>query len=480
MFRENDTWFHSANRYETGIKYICSPVVRATTLTILLLLSLVITTAASAERSLLDEKRGVITVAPVIQKTSSAVVNISVATSVPGSDNPLYRDPFFRKFFGLPEEPRNRKALSAGSGVIVDAEKGYILTNHHVIDNAETITVKLNDSRSFKARLIGSDAATDIALIQVKADKLNALEFGASDKLQVGDFVVAIGNPFGLGQTVTSGIVSALGRSGISRDKFENFIQTDASINPGNSGGALINTKGELIGINTAIIAPGGGNVGIGFAVPSNMAKAVMNQLIRHGVVKRGRIGVSIQDLTPDLAKALDISVQHGALISQVENGSSADKAGMKPGDIILEIDGRSVKNSNSVRNIIGLKEIDSKANVLVYRKGKKITLEVSVSAPQTVQIDASEISRQLAGAKITELPDRHPAGDSIHGVLISEVAVNSPAWSIGLRAGDIITSINRRAVESIADFNEIMNAAGDVLAINIRRGDSEFYIVIR
>lgn len=275
-------------------------------------------TAASPQRSLAD----------VLETITPAVVNIAVKSRDPAESNPLYNDPFFRRYFNLPEQ---RQRMSAGSGVIVDADKGYILTNHHVVANAGEIAVTLKDRRRFTAELVGSDQATDIALLRIDAKRLTALPFGDSARLRVGDTVVAIGNPFGLGQTVTSGIVSALGRSGINVEGYEDFIQTDASINPGNSGGALVTADGRLVGINTAIIAPAGGNVGIGFAVPVGMASAVMKQLIEHGEVRRGRIGVAVQDLTPDLAEALGISETHGAVVGSVDRDSPAARAVFRP-----------------------------------------------------------------------------------------------------------------------------------------------------
>ena len=270
---------------------------------------------ASARAPFLDEQRGVLTLAPMLEKVTPAVVNISVATSVAGQENPLLRDPFFRRYFGLPDATPRHELTAAGSGVIIDAEKGYVVTNHHVARNAERISITLKDGRQFKATLVGSDAATDVALLKTEGSGLKSVALGDSDQLAVGDVVLAIGNPFGLGQTVTSGIVSALGRSGLNAENYEDFIQTDAPINPGNSGGALVNSKGEAIGINTAIIAPGGGNVGIGFAVPINMVKAVVRQLEATGHVRRGRIGVAVQSITPDVAEAMKLPTTGGALI---------------------------------------------------------------------------------------------------------------------------------------------------------------------
>jgi len=270
------------------------------------------------------------TLAPLLEQVTPAVVNIAVLSRSPEQDNPMLRDPFFRRFFGLPETAKPQ--ISAGSGVIVDARGGYVLTNHHVVKDAEQIAVTLKDGRRLQGKLVGSDAATDIALLKVEGDNLNALTLGDSDALRVGDYVMAIGNPFGLGQTVTSGIVSALGRTGLNIEGYEDFIQTDASINPGNSGGALVNLRGELIGVNTAIIGPSGASVGIGFAIPSNMARAVMTQLVKFGEVKRGRIGLTTQDLTPELARSLALApATRGAVVVEVAQGSPPTKQACAP-----------------------------------------------------------------------------------------------------------------------------------------------------
>lgn len=340
---------------------------------------------AAAQYPSIDPERGVMTMAPLLERTTPGVVNVSVASRVPVAQNPLLADPFFRRFFDVPGQeappPSQREAISAGSGVIVDARRGLVLTNHHVVADAERITVTLKDQRSYEAQLVGSDPATDIALLRILAGDLEQLAFGDSSALKVGDLVVAIGNPFGLGQTVTSGIVSALGRSGITDQRLEDFVQTDAPINPGNSGGALINSKGELIGINTAILAPGGGNVGIGFAVPSNMARAVMDQLLRFGEVRRGRIGVVIQDLTPALAESMGVAVQQGAVIAQVERGSAAARAGLRAGDVVLAADGQPVRSSADLRNRIGLVEVDRTVTLDLLRGGRRSQVGVKVSA---------------------------------------------------------------------------------------------------
>ncbi|TVR80614.1 MAG: Do family serine endopeptidase [Rhodospirillales bacterium] len=328
------------------------------------------------------ERDGVPTLAPLLERATDAVVNISVLTPAPTYQNPLMQDPFFRRFFNLPETlPEGRPRVSAGSGVIVDAGQGYVLTNYHVIRNATRVAVTLKDRRRFDASLVGSDPATDIAVLKIDARDLTALPIGDSDRVQVGDFVLAIGNPFGLGQTVTSGIVSALGRGGLRVEGYEDFIQTDASINPGNSGGALIDLHGRMIGVNTAIVAPAGGNVGIGFAVPSNMARAVMDQITRYGEVRRGRLGVSIQDVTPDIADALDLERVRGALVADVQQGSSAARAGIRSGDVIVRLNGDSIEGAGDLRNKVGLIPVGEQVELTLIRRGRTMTVQAEVGA---------------------------------------------------------------------------------------------------
>jgi Do/DeqQ family serine protease len=322
--------------------------------------------------ALLDAERGVLTLAPLLADITPGVVNIAVRSRVERPANPLVDDPFFRRFFDLPEVPRQRDVLSAGSGVIVDARRGYVLTNSHVVANAAEVQVTLKDARTYPARLVGSDPATDVALLQVDARDLTAVPLGDSARLEVGDLVVAIGNPFGLGQTVTSGIVSALGRSGLGIEGYEDFIQTDASVNPGNSGGALVNSRGELVGINTAILGPSGSNIGIGFAVPVNMARAVMTQLVEHGEVRRGRLGITIQDLTPALADAMSLDLRGGAVISAIEAGSPAARAGLALGDVIVEVNGQPVLDADDLRNLIGLLPVGTDLAIVLYRDGRE------------------------------------------------------------------------------------------------------------
>jgi Do/DeqQ family serine protease len=320
--------------------------------------------------------------APMLTNITAGVVNIAVKGRV-REQNPLLQDPFFRRFFNVPQGQgyQERETQATGSGVIVDAAQGYVLTNAHVVENETSITVTTRDNHRYPAKLIGRDAETDVAVLKIETGHLTAVPLGDSDKLQVGDFVVAIGNPFGLGQTVTSGIVSALGRSGLGIEGYEDFIQTDASINPGNSGGALVDLHGELIGINTAIVAPGGGNVGIGFAVPISMARRVMDQLVQYGEVKRGRIGVSIQDLTPDLAQAMNTNRTSGAVIARVEPGSAAEHAGLKSGDLIVSANGVAMRDGTQLRNTIGLSRIGDEVKLVVDRGGSERAVAVKVEA---------------------------------------------------------------------------------------------------
>ena len=335
-------------------------------------------------------------VAPLVRMVTPAVVNISTLTRQPEIANPLLQDPFFRHFFDIPEhqQMRSRETTAAGSGVIVDAKNGYVLTNNHVVENADRIEVTTKDKRTFRARLIGRDEGTDVAVLKIDATDLASLPFGDSDAVEVGDYVLAIGNPFALGQTVTSGIVSAVGRSGLGIEGYEDFIQTDASINPGNSGGALVNFKGELIGINTAILAPGGGNVGIGFAVPINMARGVMRQLIETGKVSRGQIGVVIQDLSPELAQALNTGRGDGAVVVRIEDGSPAARAGLERGDVVVALDGTPIRAAADLRNRIALVPVGRRIALTVERDGRQRAVELAV-----------EPARQRRSP-----PARHPA----------------------------------------------------------------------
>lgn len=324
-----------------------------------------------------------LSLAPLVQRVTPAVVNIAAVYPSPQAQNPLLRDPYFRRFFGVPDAAL-RPRLSAGSGVIVDARRGLILTNHHVVERAQQVQVTLKDRRSFPAEVVGSDPTTDIAVLRIQADNLVALPLGDADRLQVGDYVVAVGNPFGIGQTVTAGIVSALERSGLSPGGYENYIQTDAPINPGNSGGALVSLTGELVGINSAILAPSGGNVGIGFAVPSNMARTVMDQILQYGAVRRGWIGVAIQDLTPDLLAALgDDMPREGAVVAAAAPQTPAATAGLKPGDVVISLNGRPVATAAALRNNIALAPVGSDIVLEVVRQNRRTTVRLrSIACP--------------------------------------------------------------------------------------------------
>ena len=424
---------------------------------------------------------GIPTLAPLLEKVTPAVVNISVATMVPQRHNPLFRDPFFRRFFDMPDDAPARRQQSAGSGVIVDAARGFVLSNHHVVARAESVMVTLKDNRRFEAEVLGSDPGTDIALLRIEADGLTALPIGDSDALEVGDFVIAIGNPFGLGQTVTSGIVSALGRSGINVEGYEDFIQTDASINPGNSGGALVSLHGELVGINTAIIGPAGGNVGIGFAVPVNIATAVMQQLAEHGEMQRGKIGVVIQDLTPDLAEALGLDIERGALVSRVESRSPAQTAGLQAGDVIVAVGGSKVESSRDLRNSIGLVRVGDEIEIDVQRDQRRIGFSVRVGGTETdVLAGAVDAPPALQGAMLRDLEQGDPAYGRIEGVIAAEVGRGSPAARNGIRLGDVIVAVNRRRVRNVRELESAFEQAGQVLALNIVRGNGQLFIVIR
>ncbi|MDO8436974.1 MAG: Do family serine endopeptidase [Nitrosomonadaceae bacterium] len=428
---------------------------------------------------LTDGKGGIPSLAPLLQDVTPAVVNISVLTRSAIEDNPLFRDPFFRRFFNIPDQAA-RQERSAGSGVIVDAINGYVLTNHHVIKNAQQVIVTLKDRRQFQAKLVGMDPGTDIALLKIEARNLQALRLGDSDMLNVGDFVVAIGNPFGLGQTVTSGIVSALGRSGLDIEGYEDFIQTDASINPGNSGGALVNLKGELIGINTAIIGPSGASVGIGFAVPSVMAKAVLDQIVRFGEVRRGRLGASSEDITYDLAMALGLASTEGAIISSVDPNSPAEKAGIKPRDVVVAFNNRAVRNSADLRNKIGMVPIGESIELGLLRDGRPLTAKAQIAKPLEVPSISEETVPQLAGASVANIKPGSPLHGKVEGVLVTKVEANSPAWLHGIRPGDIIIGINRRKVRSVQEFLAALKTGESVIMLSLLRGDFRLTIVIR
>lgn len=433
------------------------------------------------------DARGIPTIAPLIDAVDDAVVNIAVVSEQPAQMTPLFRDPFFQPFLPPLEQLPPQRQMSAGSGVIVDADDGYVLTNSHVVENADEIRVTLRDDRTFAAELIGRDPATDIAVLRIEADDLTEVPLGNSEDLLVGDFVVAIGNPFGLGQTVTSGIVSALGRSGINPEGYEDFIQTDASINPGNSGGALITLDGKLVGINTAIIAPnGGGNVGIGFAVPINMARAVMDQLVSFGEVRRGRLGILIEDLTPDLARALGVAAEKGAVVVAVEPRTPADEAGLAAGDVIVAVDGDAVDGSADLRQKIGLRRPGDAVEIAFLRGEERRTARVApveaggrpLAGRDRAGTDA--LADALAGVRLAPLDRSHPAWGKVEGVVVAEVAPSSRAARAGLVAGDVILAVNRRPVPTIRDIDRALAEAAGAVALSVWREGRPVLVILQ
>jgi serine protease Do/serine protease DegQ len=415
--------------------------------------------------------------APVIKRVAPAVVNIGVRGTVAAPRNPFFDDPGFRRFFGLPPDaqPRDREFRSAGSGVIVDAKNGYIVTNAHVVKNASEITITLVDDLELKAEIVGTDERSDVAVLRVKDAQLPAeIKLADSSKLQVGDFVIAIGNPFGLQHTVTSGIVSALGRTGISRDGLEDFIQTDAAINPGNSGGALVGLDGDLVGINSVILSQSGGNIGIGFAIPSNMVRSIMGQLIESGQVNRGQLGVTTLSLTPEFRKSLGLAENaQGALVSQVAEGSAAARAGIETGDVITSVRGQPIKTNAELRNTIGMLQVGESVDIGLLREGKPRSVTAVLREPAQLA-DASAIHPALAGAELIEASE-----DSAGGVRVREVQPGSPAAQAGLLADDRIIAVNRVRINTLAEFREAAKGQTSML-VQLRRGNQVLLLPLR
>ena len=419
------------------------------------------------------------TLAPMLERVTPAVVNIATSGRIV-QHSPLFNDPFFRRFFDIPDQPRERRRTGLGSGVIFDAKNGYIVTNNHVIEKADDIVVTLTDGRKFDATVIGTDPGADVAIIQIEAEKLTELKIADSDRLRVGDFVVAIGNPFGLGQTVTSGIVSALGRSGLGIESYEDFIQTDASINPGNSGGALVNLRGELVGINTAIVGPGGGSVGIGFAIPVNMMQQIATQLIEHGEVKRGRLGFNPQDLTPELAEAFGIKQNTGVVVARVEEGSPAEKAGLRAGDVITAINGDPVENRIDLRNVIGLIRVGTEIDIDVLRNGKAKQLHAKIAERKFKTIAGKKLSDKLDGAQLSLSELDYRDGSSKQVIVVTKLQPGSAAAVAGLRNGDIILSANKRKVSNFEEMEKAIARESRGLLLNIQRGNRGLFLLIR
>jgi serine protease Do/serine protease DegQ len=452
---------------------------RLRTIVSLLPLLLMLLAAPAAPAALPLNPKGVPTLAPMLAQVTPAVVNISVLTRSPMEDNPLFRDPLFRRFFNIPDSP-SQAEQSAGSGVIVDRARGYVLTNNHVINNAQEVVVTLKDRRTLKARLVGTDPGTDIAVLKIDAHNLAELKFGDSDAMNVGDFVVAIGNPFGIGQTVTSGIVSALGRTGLGIEGYEDFIQTDASINPGNSGGALVNLGGELIGINTAILGPSGGSAGIGFAVPSNMVRKVMEQIIRFGEVRRGRVGVVTQDMTHELAQSLAAGSIDGAVVVKVEPGSPADKSGLKLRDIVTGVSGKPVRGSADLRNRMGLIPVGEEVELRVQRGGRPLTLRLRIAELFTMTEIPGEAVPQLAGVRVSNIEPGMPVYGMVEGAIVTRIEPNTPGAKTGLRPGDVLYGVNSSRVRSVAELLASLRQAERPLRIFLLRGDSRLTLTIR
>lgn len=438
--------------------------------------------------------------APMLEKVMPSVVSINVEGSTTVNTPRMPRN--FQQFFGdnspfcqegspFQSSPfcqgagpgddggngggQQQKFMALGSGVIIDAAKGYVVTNNHVVDNASTIKVQLSDGRKLDAKVVGKDPRSDIALIQIQDPKnLTAIKLADSDALRVGDYTVAIGNPFGLGETVTSGIVSALGRSGLNAENYENFIQTDAAINRGNSGGALVNLNGELIGINTAILAPDGGNIGIGFAIPSNMVKNLTGQMVEFGQVKRGELGILGTELNSELAKAMKVDAQRGAFVSQVMPNSSAAKAGIKAGDVITTLNGKPVSSFAALRAEVGSMPVGSKVSLGLLREGKPVTvtLELQQSSQQN-QAGAAAVFSGIEGADMS-----NKAQDK--GVSVDNVKANSPAARIGLKKGDVIVGANQQPIKNVDELRKILDSKPSVLALNIQRGDTSLYLLMQ
>lgn len=436
--------------------------------------------------------------APMLEKVMPSVVSINVEGSTTVNTPRMPRN--FQQFFGdnspfcqdgspFQSSPfcqgggagddgqgggQQQKFMALGSGVIIDAAKGYVVTNNHVVDNASTIKVQMSDGRKFDAKVVGKDPRSDIALIQIQDPKnLTAIKLADSDALRVGDYTVAIGNPFGLGETVTSGIVSALGRSGLNAENYENFIQTDAAINRGNSGGALVNLNGELIGINTAILAPDGGNIGIGFAIPSNMVKNLTAQMVQYGQVKRGELGIMGTELNSELAKAMKVDAQRGAFVSQVMPNSSAAKAGIKAGDVITSLNGKPISSFAALRAEVGSMPIGSKVTLGLLREGKPVNVSLELQQSSQNQVDSSTIFSGIEGAEMS-----NKGADK--GVVVNNVKANSPAARIGLKKGDVIMGVNQQPVKNIAELRKILDSKPSVLALNIQRGDTSIYLLMQ
>jgi Do/DeqQ family serine protease len=426
--------------------------------------------------------------APMLAKVTPAVVNISVTGTQAAMQNSLLADPFFRQFFDVPEnqQPALEKLRAAGSGVIYDAANGLVLTNNHLIEHADEVLVTLKDRRQLKATVVAGDAKTDVAVLRIQPDRLTSLPLGDSKTLHVGDYVVAIGNAFGVGQTATFGIISALGRSGLGIESYEDFIQTDASINPGNSGGALVDTDGRLIGINAAILSSGGGNVGIGFAIPIDMVKNIADQLVASGRVLRGELGVAIQDLTPSLAQAMGVSPQNGVVVAQVLPSSAAAAAGVQQGDIITKLNGQPLADGNELRNTLGAMKPGARVQLELLRNAHPLSLQATLQSAAQAQTGAAQPSQSsrsgqtTLGLTVAPVPADQNSGGTTLGAYVAAVAPGSAADNAGIREGDIITSAARQAVTSPTDLARIIRQQQKrPMLLTIRRRADTYFVAV-
>lgn len=430
--------------------------------------------------------------APVVKRAYPTVVNISSSKVVrtPAGMSGLPMDPFFEQFFGRDfgrSIPRERREQSLGSGVIVSPE-GYIITNNHVVDGATDVKVMLSDKREFKARVVGTDSKTDVAVLKIDANSLPYITIADSSRVQVGDFALAIGNPFGVGQTVTMGIVSATGRGNLGIEDYEDFIQTDAPINPGNSGGALVNERGELVGINTAILSHGsGGNQGIGFAIPSNLVRQVMDSILKDGKVTRAYLGIVPQDVTPAMMDAFHVKDTKGALVGDVTNDGPAARSGLQKGDIITSVNGTAIEDSNQLRNRISMMPVNSVAKLRVLRNGTEQNIDVTLGTLPTQEQRASNNTQSgdsdLNGIQVQELTASAARelgiSPTTSGVVVSDVDPNSPAADSGLRPGDVIQEVDRKPVKNVADFNRAVRSSGKNPLLLVNRGGNTLYVAV-
>ncbi|MCY4051119.1 MAG: Do family serine endopeptidase [Gammaproteobacteria bacterium] len=463
----------SESPYQSGLSQVKRT--SRTLAALFLMLTLMVPNWAAGALSSLIASGDIPSLAPMLETIRPAIVNISTTTRINYDDHPLLRDPMFRRFFNIPEQ-RNRSS-SLGSGVVVDANRGHILTNHHVIDKADEILVTTEDGREFTATVVGTDQASDVAVIRVEPDNLTEIQIGISEHLRVGDFVVAIGNPFGLSQTVTSGIVSGLGRSGLGIGGYEDFIQTDASINPGNSGGALVNLRGELIGINTAIFSRTGGSIGIGLSIPIDMAMSIMEQIVEHGNIKRGILGVRIQDMTPALAEAFDLKGHTGAIIVDIVEGTVADEAGLQEGDIVIRLNNNLIESSSDLRNAIGLIRPGNPFSIEYFRDGVLYSEEITIKGRDDGRQSFGKASLpRFEGAEFVNSTDRNYG----QVVVIESIEPGSTAASSGLVEDDIILNINRQRITDVNELKNVVQSARGRLLIQLIRDGNPLFLGIR